>query len=113
MEAGAHARDVAVLVRSNAAADPVLRSLNLEGIPWRFSGTSGLYARPEVKLLLAFLRTLADPNSSVDVYALATHLGPLRVGRRGPPGDRPDGAAPEHGASWRCSRSWAGSPGIT
>jgi DNA helicase-2/ATP-dependent DNA helicase PcrA len=68
---GASARDVAVLVRSNAAADPVLRSLNLEGIPWRFSGTSGLYARPEVKLLLAFLRAIADPGSSVDVYALA------------------------------------------
>ncbi len=71
MAAGSHARDMAVLVRANATADPVLRSLNLEGIPWRFSGTSGLYARPEVKLLLAFLRAVADPGSSVDVYALA------------------------------------------
>ncbi|HEY6571255.1 MAG TPA: ATP-dependent DNA helicase, partial [Candidatus Limnocylindrales bacterium] len=68
---GAHPRDVAVLVRTNAAADPLLRSLNLEGIPWRFSGTSGLYTRPEVRLLLAFLRAIADPSSSVDVYALA------------------------------------------
>ena len=49
---GARPRDVAVLVRANAAADPILRALNLEGIPWRFSGTSGLYARPEVRLLL-------------------------------------------------------------
>jgi DNA helicase II / ATP-dependent DNA helicase PcrA len=69
--AGAGARDMAVLVRANAAADPILRSLNLEGIPWRFSGTSGLYARPEVKLLLAFLRAVAAPDSSADVYALA------------------------------------------
>ena len=68
---GASPRDVAVLVRANAAADPVLRSLNLEGIPWRFSGTSGLYARPEIKLLLSFLRAVADPNASVDVYGLA------------------------------------------
>ncbi len=68
---GAPYRDIAILVRANAAADPILRSLNLEGIPWRFSGTSGLYSRPEVKLLLAFLRTIADLNSSVDVYALA------------------------------------------
>ncbi len=68
---GTRPRDVAVLVRTNAAADPVLRSLNLEGIPWRFSGTSGLYSRPEVRLLLAFLRTIADLSSSVDVYALA------------------------------------------
>ena len=48
-------------MRANAAADPVLRSLNLEGIPWRFSGTSGLYARPEVRLLLSFLRAIVDP----------------------------------------------------
>ena len=71
MREGASPRDVAILVRANAAADPVLRSLNLEGIPWRFSGTSGLYARPEVKLLLSFLRAVADPNASVDVYGLA------------------------------------------
>jgi DNA helicase-2/ATP-dependent DNA helicase PcrA len=60
-----------VLVRANAEADPVLRSLNALGVPWRFSGTSGLYARPEVRLLLSLLRAVADPASSVDVYALA------------------------------------------
>ena len=31
----------------------------------------GLYARPEIRLLLAFLRAIADLSSSVDVYALA------------------------------------------
>ena len=41
-------------------------------------GTSGLYARPEVRLLLAFLRAVADPASSVDVYALAT-VGAVRA----------------------------------
>jgi DNA helicase-2/ATP-dependent DNA helicase PcrA len=68
---GARPREFAVLVRANAAADPVLRSLTVAGLPWRFSGTSGLYARPEVRLLLALLRAVADPSSSVDVYALA------------------------------------------
>ncbi len=68
---GAQPRDMAILVRANATADPILRSLNLEGVPWRFSGTSGLYARPEVRLLLAFLRAVADLSSSTDVYALA------------------------------------------
>ena len=72
IEAGARPRDLAVLVRANGHADPILRSLNVAGIPWRFSGTSGLYARPEVRRLLAFLRAVADPTSSVDVYALAT-----------------------------------------
>jgi DNA helicase-2/ATP-dependent DNA helicase PcrA len=69
--AGAAPRDHAVLVRANGHADPVLRALNLAGIPWRFSGASGLYARPEVKMLLAFLRVVADPESSLDLYALA------------------------------------------
>ena len=68
---GAKPQDFAILVRANADADPVLRSLNLAAVPWRFSGTSGLYARPEIRLLLAFLRAIADLSSSVDVYALA------------------------------------------
>jgi DNA helicase-2/ATP-dependent DNA helicase PcrA len=77
--AGARPRDVAILVRANGHADPILRSLEAAGIPWRFSGTSGLYSRPEVRRLLAFLRAVADLGSSTDVYALATgepyHLG--------------------------------------
>ena len=71
IEAGASARDHAVLVRANGHADPILRALNMAGIPWRFSGTSGLYARPEVRLLLSFLRVAADLDSSVDLYAVA------------------------------------------
>jgi DNA helicase II / ATP-dependent DNA helicase PcrA len=71
IEEGARPRDHAVLVRANGHADPILRSLNMAGIPWRFSGTSGLYARPEVRLLLAFLRAVSDLSSSVDVYGLA------------------------------------------
>ncbi len=69
--AGAAPRDHAILVRANGHADPIVRALNMAGIPWRFSGTSGLYARPEVRLLLAFLRVVADLESSVDLYALA------------------------------------------
>ena len=69
--AGAAPRDHAVLVRANGHADPILRALNMASIPWRFSGTSGLYARPEVRMLLAFLRVVADPDSSVDLYSLA------------------------------------------
>jgi DNA helicase II / ATP-dependent DNA helicase PcrA len=71
VESGARPRDHAVLVRANFDADPILRSLNAAALPWRFSGTSGLYARPEVRLLLSLLRAVADPASSVDVYGLA------------------------------------------
>lgn len=72
VEAGAWTyRDVAVLVRANRDADPFLRAMNLQGIPWRFSGNQGLYARPEVRLLLAFLRVVADPEDTVSLYYLA------------------------------------------
>ncbi|HWT82109.1 MAG TPA: ATP-dependent DNA helicase, partial [Candidatus Methylomirabilis sp.] len=64
-------RDVAILVRGNRDADPFLRAMNMQGIPWRFSGNQGLYARPEVRLLLAFLRVVADPEDTVSLYFLA------------------------------------------
>jgi ATP-dependent DNA helicase UvrD/PcrA len=76
---GTSPRDIAILVRANGHADPILRSLEAAGVPWRFSGTSGLYARPEVRRLLAFLRTIADLGSSVDLYAVATGE-PYRLG---------------------------------
>src|SRR2546422_953622 len=64
--------DVAVLVRSNADAEQFLRSLNLRGIPWTFSGNAGLYGRPEIRLLIAFLRAVAHPDDSVSVHYLAS-----------------------------------------
>ena len=63
--------DVAILVRSNEDADPFLRALNVKGIPHRFSGSRGLYAREEVRLLVSFLRVLANPEDSVSLFYLA------------------------------------------
>ena len=92
--AGAAPRDHAVLVRANGHADPILRALNIAGIPWRFSGTSGLYARPEVRLLLAFLRVVADLD--VERRRLrARGLGRLRARRRGPDRHRHHGPPPQ------------------
>ena len=59
-----------MLVRSNGDADPFLRALNVKGIPHRFSGSRGLYAREEVRLLVHFLRVLASPEDSVSVFYL-------------------------------------------
>ncbi|MFP5341475.1 MAG: ATP-dependent helicase [Candidatus Limnocylindria bacterium] len=75
---GARPRDHAVLVRANGHADPILRALNMAAIPWRFSGASGLYGRPDVRLLMSFLRAVADPDSSADVYALCS-ADPVRM----------------------------------
>ncbi len=64
--------DVAILVRSNGDADQFLRSLNLKGLPWTFSGNSGLYGRPEIRLLIAFLRAVVHTDESVSLHYLAS-----------------------------------------
>ncbi|MEE8218713.1 MAG: ATP-dependent helicase, partial [Vicinamibacteria bacterium] len=71
LRAGARPRDVAILVRSNTDADPFLRALNVKGIPHRFSGSRGLYAREEVRLLVSFLKVLANPEDSIALFYLA------------------------------------------
>src|SRR5436309_10528092 len=68
---GFRPRDVALLVRSNDDADPFLRALNVRGIPHRFTGSRGLYARAEVRVLVCFLRALANPDDSVSLFYLA------------------------------------------
>ena len=72
IRAGRRAGDHAVLVRGNRDADPYLRALNMAHIPWRFSGTAGLYRQPEVRVLISFLRAVNDPDDSVSLYDLAT-----------------------------------------
>ncbi|MGH2456451.1 MAG: ATP-dependent helicase, partial [Candidatus Limnocylindria bacterium] len=72
LRAGRRAGDHAILVRTNRDADPFLRALNMSRVPWRFSGTAGLYRQPEVRLLVSFLRAVNDPDDSVSCYDLAT-----------------------------------------
>jgi DNA helicase-2/ATP-dependent DNA helicase PcrA len=40
-------------------------------VPHRFSGSRGLYAREEVRLLVSFLRVLANPDDSISLFYLA------------------------------------------
>src|SRR6266511_5580526 len=70
--AGRPYKDCAILVRANADADPFLRALNMRSIPWTFSGNAGLYGRPEIRLLIAFLRAVAHPDDSVSLHYLAS-----------------------------------------
>ncbi|RPH34751.1 MAG: ATP-dependent helicase, partial [Chloroflexi bacterium] len=70
--AGRRPADHAILVRGNRDADPYLRALSLRRIPWRFSGTAGLYRQPEVRVLLSVLRALNDVQDSVSLYDVAT-----------------------------------------
>jgi DNA helicase-2/ATP-dependent DNA helicase PcrA len=64
-------KDMAILVRRNADADPFLRSLNMKGIPFRFSGSRGLYSQDEVKILVAFIKSLTDFEDSKSLFFLS------------------------------------------
>lgn len=64
-------KDLAILVRRNADADPFLRALNMKEIPFRFSGSRGLYAQEEVKILVSFIRALTDFEDSRSLFHLA------------------------------------------
>lgn len=63
--------DFAILVRRNADADPFLRSLNMKGIPFRFSGSRGLYSQDEIKILVSFIKALTDFEDSKSLFFLS------------------------------------------
>ncbi len=63
-------RDFAILVRTNDLAQPFLKSLNVMGIPWIFSGAQGFTERKEIKFLVALLRVVANADDSKSLYYL-------------------------------------------
>jgi len=71
-ENGLKYNDFAILVRANNQAEPFVQSLNVAGIPYIFSGASGLFAQPEIKMLVAFLKCLVYTDDSLAFYQLAT-----------------------------------------
>jgi len=64
--------EIAILVRGNREADLFLRAMNVLGVPWQFSGSSGLFARGESKMLVSCLRALADPEDSMSWFHVAS-----------------------------------------
>jgi len=68
---GTELGEIAVLVRRNADADPFLRALNMRQIPYRFSGSRGLYAQDEVKTIVAFIKALTDFEDGRSLFFLA------------------------------------------
>ncbi len=68
---GERLSDFAVLVRANIDAAPYLRALDQWGVPYRFSGNSGLYSREEINMLVGFLKVITDYSDSVSLFGLA------------------------------------------
>jgi DNA helicase-2/ATP-dependent DNA helicase PcrA len=63
-------RDFAILARAHRYLVPVLTALEAAGIPFQQSAQSRLYSRDEVRLCLAMLRAVADPDDSEAVFQL-------------------------------------------
>jgi DNA helicase-2/ATP-dependent DNA helicase PcrA len=73
---GRSPQDFAVLVRTNAAAKPFIKSLEYHKIPWRFSGNAGLYEHDEIRTAMAFLRILDQPTDSASLFFLVSTFEP-------------------------------------
>ena len=64
-------RDFVILVRTNRNAEPFLRALDEQGVPYYFSGNRGLFQRPEIRELVALLYSLSQGAREEHLYLLA------------------------------------------
>lgn len=65
-------KDIAILVRANAHAEPFVRALSRAGIPFQFLGPGQLFRQPEVKDIIAYLKLLYNVHDSVSMYRILT-----------------------------------------
>jgi len=71
LKKGYELNDFAILVRKNSSAEPFMRALTCYGLPYKFDGSSGLYDRPEIRLMINFVKAIVDPLDSISLYHLA------------------------------------------
>ncbi len=64
---------MAMLYRNRYRPDPYIRALSEQGVPWVLGGRSGegLFDQEDVKLILSFLRQIADPGDDRALHHLA------------------------------------------
>jgi DNA helicase-2/ATP-dependent DNA helicase PcrA len=60
--------DFAILLRSNSSAGEILPILNKFGIPHTFVANTGLYQKPLIAFLIAYLNTLINREDSFALY---------------------------------------------
>jgi DNA helicase-2/ATP-dependent DNA helicase PcrA len=111
-ESGVALGRIALLVRTNALARPVVLALRAAGIPHQLWGARGFYRRPEILDVIAYLRLLADPADELAISRLTTRpaagLDPLELFNRLTAARKagvPPLAALEE---WELTRQWVG-----
>jgi ATP-dependent exoDNAse (exonuclease V) beta subunit len=94
------ARDIAVLVRAASDMHIYERALELRDIPTLASGGRGFWARRQIRDLLAYLASLANPRDEVEFFALLasplagiSSTGLVQIADAAAPGYRWEGIA--------------------
>ncbi len=72
-EEGTEWSDFAILVRSNAAGMDFAVALERHKIPYQFLALSGLYTKPAVLDLMAYMRVIDNPFDSPSFYRVLTN----------------------------------------
>lgn len=62
--------DFAILVRSNESAKPFIHQLEILGLPHQFLASRGLYAKPIIASLIAFIKLMDNYRESSAMYKL-------------------------------------------
>lgn len=63
-------QDFAILIRANNQADLYLESLNQQGVPAQFLASRGLYSKPVVMDIFAYLRLLDNYHESTALFRI-------------------------------------------
>lgn len=61
-------QDMAILVRANNHAEPFVRALARQGLPYQFLGPGQLFRQAEVKDLIAYLKVLYNFEDDIALY---------------------------------------------
>jgi DNA helicase-2/ATP-dependent DNA helicase PcrA len=60
--------DIAILARANSHLDEIVKTLRFNGIPFKLGGARSLYARPEISILISFLKVVVDYSDEVSMF---------------------------------------------
>lgn len=60
--------DISILVRAHSHADEFIQILKQYGIPFKHAGPKGLYSRPEVAVLISFMKSVVNREDSVSAF---------------------------------------------
>ena len=62
--------DIAILVRANSHSEAIAQALRDMGIPYKLGGSRGLYFRPEIQDIIAFMKVLIDYTDEISMYRI-------------------------------------------